>query len=151
MFERLVRDLFGLRQAKGSDHVDPVTGLMYEQKSYVDPEHPAYKVGQVFQTSASSTFGANNVYRDELGPLRLPGKSFRESGTWEAALKICQRTGYNKNDGYIYTNTGGFTMNYPFRCMMFPKQTVLSLLSKDDPRFIRVEQMLSMARQRLPL
>ena len=81
-----------------------------------------------FQTSASSTFGANNK-----GPLI---KRLLDNGDYQSALKICIETGYEKNQAYVYTNTRKYIAEVPFRYIIVPKLDVLDMLSKEDPRLI---------------
>ncbi len=125
LFEQLVRDLIGLERTAGSDHV-AADGCRYEQKAYTDPQiDPA---ADLFQTSASSTFGANNN-----GPKV---KAFLEAGDYPGALAICAATGYDHNDFYIYTNTRSYNPSVPFRFLIVPKVDVVGLLDASDPRLI---------------
>lgn len=134
LFEELVRKLTGLKKAKGSDHVD-ASGRTYEQKSFVDEVlDPG---GDIFRTSSSSTFAANNK-----GP---EVKRLLERDDYVAALKLCKETGYNKNDFYIYTNTGQYEVSVPFRYLIVPTSSVLKLISQTDPRLISRSEILSLA------
>ena len=127
LFEELIRAITGLFKEKQSDHVSS-DGKKYEQKAYPDPEiYPEAKFDN-FQTSASSTFGANNN-----GP-RI--KKLLEESSYEEALKICKETGYSKNDFYIYTNTSGYKLEIPFRYIVIPVESVLERLNRKDPREI---------------
>jgi len=127
LFEELVRALTGLRKTTGSDHTGS-DGSIYEQKAYKDLELFPGDENDLFQTSASSTFGANNK-----GPVI---KKFLESNDYESALKICCETGYNNNDFYIYTNTKSFRPIVAMKYFIVPKEDVLKNLSKIDPRLI---------------
>ena len=146
IFETLVRFLTGLRKTTRSDHVGP-DGSTYEQKAYVDEENfdapSSARRTDFFQTSASSTFGANNN-----GPII---KRFLESGDYGAALQICKDTGYSKNDFYIYTNTRGFSPVIPFRYVIIPTQEVLANLSTEDPRQISRAAVLSLVTERVEI
>lgn len=127
LFEELVRTLTGLQKTAGSDH-EGSGGLRYEQKAFSDRElHPSASKN-LFQTSASSTFGANNQ-----GPKI---DKLLASGDYAAALEICEETGYSKNDFYIYTNTRGYNPSVPFRHIVVPTSFVLSNLDLGDPRLI---------------
>lgn len=60
LFEELIRNLTGLTKTSQSDHVS-VDGAIFEQKAFFDLfRFPSEKEFDLFQTSASSTFGANN-------------------------------------------------------------------------------------------
>jgi hypothetical protein len=136
LFQLLVSRFAGLLsggEGAGSDLVG-ADGLRYEVKSYRDPElHPEGRYDW-FHTAASSTFGPN-----KLGPEI--GKLLKD-GNYSDALKICKTTGYDHNDFYIYTNTGGYRPEIPFRYMVIPKAQVLSVLSPEDPREVSRRVML---------
>ena len=134
IFEELVRKLTGLKKATGSDHKDS-EGRTYEQKSFVDERIDP--TGDMFRTSSSSTFGANNH-----GPKI---KQFLSDGDYPSALNLCMETGYNKNDFYIYTNTGQYEVSVPFKYLVIPKNSVISLLSKTDPRMISRKEILELS------
>ena len=134
IFEELIRKLTGFRKTKGSDHID-AGGRTYEQKSFVDEQLDP--VGDIFRTSSSSTFGANNH-----GPKV---KAFLDSGDYSSAMQLCMETGYNKNDFYIYTNTGQYDVSVPFKYIIIPKNSVLNLLSKSDPRLISRREILELS------
>jgi len=127
LFEELVRALTGLRKTTGSDHTGP-DGRIYEQKAYKDTVLYPGTEHDLFQTSASSTFGANNK-----GPVI---KKLLEANDYESALKICRKTGYDKNDFYIYTNTKSFQPIVAMKYFIVPKEDVLKNLSTTDPRLI---------------
>ena len=127
LFEELVRALTGLSKTAGSDHSGP-DGTKFEQKAYKDPELYPSENHDYFQTSASSTFGANND-----GP-RI--KRLLDTNDYESALKICRVTGYDHNDFYIYTNTRGFKANIPLRYFVVPTIDVIKNLNPEDPRQI---------------
>ena len=127
LFEELIRKMTGLTKAKNSDHKDN-TGKTYEQKAYKDPAIYPKLNDDLFHTSASSTFGANNK-----GPKI---KKLLESGDYQAALAICKETGYDYNDFYIYTNTKQYKSSFPLRYFVMPKADVLAILEADDPRKI---------------
>jgi hypothetical protein len=134
LFEELIRSLTGLHKTTKSDHVS-TEGLRYEQKAYFDVVKFPGLDHDLFQTSASSTFGANNN-----GP-RI--KKLLENSEYEEALRICSDTGYFKNDFYIYTNTRGFSPDIPFRYVVVPKTEVLNSLDSKDPRLISRTSFLS--------
>jgi len=126
LFESLVRELTGLEKTRGSDHIDS-EGRTYEQKAYLDLElFP--RGADLFQCSASSTFGANN-----RGPII---KRLLEAGDYASALEICMETGYSKNDFYIFSNTRDFRPDVPFRFVVLQAEQVIALLDKSDPRMI---------------
>ena len=125
LFEELVRTLTGLKKTTGSDHTAP-DGTRYEQKAFMDPVLYPGDENDYFQTSASSTFPANNN-----GP-RI--KRLLESNDYESALKICCETGYDHNAFYIYTNTKKFKATVPLKFFTVPTEVVLSNLNPNDPR-----------------
>jgi hypothetical protein len=127
MFEQLVRYLTGLEKSKGSDH-QLSQNARCEQKAFSDIELYPKTTSDYFQTSASSTFPANN-----FGPTI---KKLLESNDYQGALRICKETGYNHNDFYIYTNTKGFKNEVPFRYVVVPTSFILSNLNPLDPREI---------------
>ena len=139
MFERLVGDVLGLEagtQSRGADLRDGA-GRGYEVKAYYDAElHPDAKC-DLFQTSASKTFGANSV-----GPVI---KRLLDAGDYAAALAICEEAGYAHNDFYIYTNTRQFMVDVPLRFIVLPTDTVRALLSAHDPRQISRASVLGQA------
>ncbi len=139
MFERLVGDLVGLgagTQGGGSDLAGE-GGIGYEVKAFKDVElHPGDK-DDLFQTSASSTFGANNN-----GPKV---KRCLDDDDYLGALAICKETGFDKNDFYIYTNTRQYNPKVPLRFIIVTKPDVLGLLSKEDPRLISRKRVLALA------
>ena len=127
LFEEFVRVLTGLVKTAGSDHTGP-DGTKYEQKAFKDLELYPDKKHDFFQTSASSTFAANND-----GP-RI--KRLLETNDYESALKICRVTGYDSDDFYIYTNTSGFNLSIPFKYFVVPTIDVVKNLNPNDPRHI---------------
>ena len=138
LFEELIRALTGLKKTKQSDHTS-ATGLKFEQKAFFDKDLYPLEKYDLFQTSASSTFGANND-----GPIIA--KYLAES-KYERALQVCKETGYDKNDFYIYTNTRGFSPSVPLRYVIVSKPTVLLNLSLKDPRLISRESVLKTTKQ----
>lgn len=139
IFEELIRHFTGLLETTGSDHKDS-GGKTYEQKSFPDAElHP--KSPDLFRMSSSSTFGANNH-----GPKV---KAFLDSGDYEAALELCKTTGYNKNDFYIFTNTGGFKPDSTLRYIILPKTEVIEHLDSEDPRLISRSTVLGLAKSKV--
>ena len=141
LFEALVRDFAGLEKTTGSDHKDS-TGRTYEQKAYEDPElHPGSK--DLFRCSSSSTFGANND-----GPKV---KRFLENNDYASALELCKVKGYNKNDFYIFTNSGGFRPEIPFRYFIVPKDDLVSELDSEDPRLISKTKLFNMIESKVVL
>jgi hypothetical protein len=134
LFEELVRNLTGLAKTRQSDHVAG-DGTTFEQKAFFDSEKFPELKYDLFQTSASSTFGANNN-----GP-RI--KRLLSDGKYEDALEICKATGYSKNDFYIYTNTRGFKVDCMFKYFVIPTQDVLHLLDAQDPRLVSRSKLLA--------
>jgi hypothetical protein len=134
LFEELLRKLTGLSKAKHSDHEDS-NGKTFEQKAYKDPAIYPDPDDDFFQTSASTTFGANNN-----GPKI---KKLLEGGDYDSALAICKETGYNKNDFYIYTNTKQFNVSFPLRYFVMPKADVLVYLTTHDPRLVNRKTLLA--------
>lgn len=142
LFEELVRALTGLSKTAGSDHVAP-NGSKYEQKAFKDLDlHPG-EANDLFQTSASSTFGANNK-----GPVI---KGLLESNDYESALKICSESGYDHNDFYIYTNTKSFEPSVSLKYLVVPTIDVVSNLSPVDPRLISRRTLLSKVQKSISL
>ena len=141
LFEALVRDFSGLSKTTGSDHKDS-SGRTYEQKAYEDPE--AYpKSKDIFRCSSSSTFGANNH-----GPKV---KQYLADGDYQSALRLCKEKGYDKNDFYVFTNSGNFVSTVPFRYFIIPKEDVLANLDLEDPRLISRSKLLSMIESKIVL
>ena len=134
LFEELLRKLTGLSKAKHSDHEDS-NGQTFEQKAYKAPAIYPDPDDDFFQTSASTTFGANNN-----GPKI---KKLLEGGDYDSALAICKETGYNKNDFYIYTNTKQFNVSFPLRYFVMPKADVLVNLATHDPRLVNRKTLLA--------
>jgi hypothetical protein len=141
LFEALVRDFAGLEKTTSSDHKDS-QGRTYEQKAYEDPDlYPKSK--DLFRCSSSSTFGANND-----GPKI---KKFLESSDYEGALELCKVKGYNKNDFYVFTNSGSFKTTIPFRYFIVPKDALLAELDSKDPRMISKTTLFSMIQSKVVL
>ena len=130
LFQHVVARCTGLSEnseGAAADLVDDA-GRGYEVKSYKDPEAYPFK-DERFHTAASSTFPANNRGPQVRGLLR--------AGDYAGALRVCRETGYDKNDFYVYVNTGGFTPGVPLRYCVLPTNEVLGLLEPDDPRLVR--------------
>jgi hypothetical protein len=142
LFEELIRAITGLRKTTQSDHTG-AKGERYEQKAYFDQHKYASISYDEFQTSASSTFGANN-----FGPTI---KRHLENSEYQKALEICHQTGYDKNDYYIYTNTRGYSLDIPLRYLVVPKPTVVSILNKRDPRLISRSRVLDLVTEHLSI
>ena len=142
LFEELMRQLTGLSKAKHSDHEDS-SGRTYEQKAYKDPAIYPSSDDDYFQTSASTTFGANNN-----GPKI---KKLLAQGKYQEALAICNETGYEKNDFYIYTNTKQYNVSFPLRYFVMPKADVLANLTSLDPRLVDRRNLLSKITQTVTL
>jgi len=142
MFEQLVRYLTGLEKATGSDH-QITKGARCEQKAFSDIELYPNSTSDYFQTSASSTFPANND-----GPTI---KKMLLNGDYQGALKICKETGYDHNDFYIYTNTKGFRNEVPFRYVVVPTKFILSNLNPVDPREISRKSFLDKIKRKITL
>jgi len=131
LFQNLASRCTGLAAGSEGGASDLAEG--HEVKAYSDAT--LYPNKDLFQTSASSTFGANNN-----GPLI---KRLLEAGDYAGALRVCKETGYDKNRAYIYTNTRDFRPSVPFRYVIVPKELVLRLLSPQDPRNISRNAILS--------
>jgi hypothetical protein len=141
IFESLVREFAGLEPTTVSDHKD-ASGKTYEQKSYEDPAlYPRSK--DLFRCSASSTFAANNN-----GPKI---KKFLANNDYDSALQLCKDTGYDKNDFYIFTNSGKFIPTTPFRYFVIPTETLVSEIDLEDPRMISRTKLLSMIQTKVVL
>lgn len=69
-----------------------------------------------------------------------------DDGDYPAALELCRISGFDKNDFYVYTNTGGFRPDVPFRYLIVPTSDVLGLLSPVDPRKISRSDVLERVR-----
>lgn len=139
IFEELIRIFSGLAKANGSDHKDS-EGNTYEQKSYKDESlYPNSE--DLFRCSSSSTFAANNH-----GP-RV--KALLAAGDYEAALEVCKRTGYDKNDFYIFTNTGGFKPKSTLRYFIIPTGELLANLDSKDPRMVSRSTLISLAKSKV--
>lgn len=141
LFEALVRDFADLTKTTGSDHKDS-DNKIYEQKAYEDPElYPRAK--DLFRCSSSSTFGANNN-----GPIV---KRMLLEGDYAGALELCKITGYSKNDFYVFTNSGSFKPDVPFRYFIIPSSTVVANLDSEDPRLISKNNLLGMIKSKVVL
>ena len=140
LFEELVRNITALKKTTQSDHAG-LEGKTYEQKAYHDHEKYPGDSKDWFQTSASSTFGANNNGKNGVDRLL-------KEGDYKGALAICRETGYDKNDFYIYTNTRGFAVDIPLRYFVVPKTVVLGSLSPIDPRLISRQELLSQIKEK---
>lgn len=141
LFEALVRDFAGLQKTTSSDHKDS-DGKTYEQKAYEDPElYPKSK--DLFRCSSSSTFGANND-----GPKV---KALLEAGNYSGALELCKVKGFNKNDFYIFTNSGSYKTDVPFRYFIIPKDELVANLDSEDPRMISKTRLFSMIKSKVVL
>lgn len=145
LFENLIAEVSGLMpnsQGGASDLCDDEE-RGYEVKSYKDPAlHPSDR-NEYFQTSASSTFPANNH-----GPTI---RRLLNNGNYLEALKICRETGFDKNDFYIYVNSAQYDMSVPLRYVIVPTSEVLGLLSKTDPRLISRQEILKRVRNTVKL
>lgn len=141
LFESLIRHFTGLSKAQVSDHVDS-NGKRYEQKAYEDPElYPRSK--DLFRFSASSTFGANNN-----GPKI---KKLLETGNYQEALAICMKTGYDKNDFYIFTNSAGYSTEIPLRYFIVPKSSLIKMLDLKDPRLVSKSRLFRLIQSKVVL
>lgn len=141
LFEALVRDFAGLEKTTSSDHKDGA-GKTYEQKAYEDPElYPKSK--DLFRCSSSSTFGANND-----GPKV---KALLSAGDYEGALELCKSKGFNKNDYYIFTNSGNYKTDVPFRYFIIPKDVLVENLDSEDPRLISKTRLFGMVKSKVVL
>ena len=132
LFQHLVSVCAGMRSGSeggDSDLIDRA-GRSVEVKAFTDIHAYPHdsSVNERIHTAASSTFGANNN-----GPAI---KALLAAGDYNAAMSLCRATGYDKNDFYVYTNTRNYTADVPFRYIILPKSTVLTLLCRDDPRII---------------
>lgn len=134
LFEHYVREKLGLLPTTGSDHGD-LQGLKYEQKSYVDE---ALSDKDLFHTASSSTFGANNH-----GPTI---KKMLLEGRYDEAKALVLSLGPDKNDFYVYTNTGRFDRaRTNLKITVVPKDLVVENLDKSDPRLISRATILGLA------
>lgn len=141
LFEELVRHYAGLTKVTKSDHKD-AAGKKYEQKSYKDAA--AYpNSADLFQCAASNTFGANNN-----GPKI---KKLLASGNYDSALEICKQTGYDHNDYYIFTNSGGFKPGMTFEYFIVPTETLLKHLDSEDPRVVSRSTMLGLIKSKVKI
>ena len=141
IFESLIRNITGLVKTSGSDHKDEL-GKKYEQKSYEDPDlYP--KSEDLFRCSSSSTFSANNH-----GPKV---DAYIEKGEYEKALELCKSTGYNKNDFYIFTNTGRYAPSVPFRFFIVEKKVLLENLDLKDPRLVSKTVLFNMLKSKIKI
>jgi hypothetical protein len=137
--QRLIAGCLGLsRNSEGakSDLVDEFE-RGYEVKSYKDPLTHPKKRDENVHTAASSTFGPNNH-----GPTI---KRLLQAGKYAEALKICKETGFDKNEFYIYVNSGQFNFQVPLRFIIVPTSDVLRHLSATDPRVIARKDILGLA------
>jgi len=126
IFEKLIRELTGLKPGTGGiDHVDS-QGRKFEQKSFSDLiDFPTS--GKKVHCGPSAFFAKNSgtaAYRAAI------------SQSYKMALKLCDDKGYSKNDFYIFTNTSGFTFNQNFKYFVIPTSTLIANLDKEDPRKI---------------
>ena len=141
IFEELVREFADLYPTSGSDHKDSANRT-YEQKAFEDESlHPKSK--DLFRCSASSTFAANNN-----GPKI---KKLLEANDYSGALEICKITGYNKNDFYVFTNSGSYSTTVPFKYFILPKHEVMKHLDKKDPRIISRSTLLGLLKSKVVL
>jgi len=74
-----------------------------------------------------------------------------EGGKYEKARKLCECTGYSKNNFYIYTNTGQYDPSVPFKYIIVPRELVLKHLSKSDPRLISRSEVLALAKKEVKI
>ena len=129
LFQRLVALCVGLDpNSEGGDSDLRLGDAKIEVKAFADADSHSSSKHDLFHTSSSSTFGANN-----RGPEI---RRLLSAGQYADALKICSETGYDKNDYYLYTNTSHYKTSSPLRFVAIPKTRVLELLSKEDPRLI---------------
>lgn len=141
IFESLIRDVVGLHKTHVSDHVDDA-GRNYEQKAYKDPEiHPRDK--DLFRISSSNTFGANN-----LGPKV---NTLVKQGRYKEALAIVTENGYDKNEFYILTNTGGFEPTIPLRFFIVPTEIIMTHLDLVDPRMVSKQKLFRILKTKVVL
>ncbi len=143
IFEYLISTFSGIganSQGAKSDLRD-IAGYNYEVKSYQDvTAHPSPKV-DLFHTASSSTFGANNH-----GPTV---KKLIDAGMYREALQICREKGYDKNDFYVYINSAQYRIGVALSYVIIPKQDVLRLLSKSDPRLISRRDILGLVTKKV--
>lgn len=139
IFQHLVAACTGWRGNSEGGDSDLITAdaKKVEVKAYLDKEtHPSdTKANIKIHTAASSTFGPNN-HGPEINRLV-------KEGNYTQALAICRRSGYDKNDLYIYTNTRHYKPGTPLRYLILPKKTVVKNLSRQDPRIIERPTLLS--------
>jgi hypothetical protein len=142
--QRPIADCAGLSlKSEGADSdLQDSLGRGYEVKSYLDPERwPARTLRQdTFHTAPSSLFNANNQ-----GPAI---KRLLEAGNHSEAMEMCRKSGYDKNDFYVYVNSGRFDFSVPLRYVILPTAEVLKLVSKIDPRDISRTAILESVKRR---
>ena len=132
-YEEILREIFQMGQGIGSDH--RTSRGVIEQKSYEDPANR--KKDYEFYTGASCTFPANNYGK-------TVGQALRD-GNYSQALQIVKETGFNKNDFYVYTNTGKMVLGRSLSAIFLKTSDVLSLISHTDPRKISRQSVLDSA------
>jgi hypothetical protein len=138
LFQFLVAFCLGLDGNSEGGDSDLCSGdTKIEVKAYADPTLRPSANLDWFHTAASSTFGPNNRGPEVKGLLA--------AGKYQAALEVCRETGFAKNDFYVYTNTSGYRPDVPLRFIALPTDTVLSLLSTQDPRLINRRDVLACA------
>jgi hypothetical protein len=126
IIELLLSHLTGISmgtQGAGSDLMGQAANQRYEVKSFKDEDD--YPRAEKIHTAASALFARNcgvEQYEEE-----------RKRG-YKEGLAECVRTGYVKNDFYIYTNTGEWRKkdgsNTNLKYIVIPTKAVLELLKK---------------------
>jgi hypothetical protein len=126
VFEMVLAELTGLTpdgQGKGPDLCDSKTDEGYEVKSFKDKDD--YPRAEIVHTAASALFAGN------CGVAQYEKE--RKRG-YKEGLAECVRTGYVKNEFYIYTNTREWRKkdgsNTNLKYIVIPKPVVLKLVNK---------------------
>ena len=127
----------------GKSDLRDVAGYNYEVKSYQDVVANPSPDADMFHTSSSSTFGANNH-----GPVV---KKMLNAGQYREALQLCMEKGYDKNDFYVYVNSAQYRLDIALSYVIVPKSDVLRLLSKSDPRLISRRDVLGLVTKKVVL
>ena len=127
LFEHLVREFTSLHKSSKSDHVDPASIEIYEQKAYTDPSADLANKKDLISVSSSNTFQANKYGKLITNLLKM--------GNVEEAEKLIYTHGYSKNDFYVLTNTANYAPSYPFRFFIVTTAELITCLDEQDPRF----------------
>lgn len=143
IFEHLISTFSGIEANSqgGKSDLRNAAGYNYEVKSYQDVVANPLPKADLFHTASSSTFGANNH-----GPAV---KKLLDAGKYPEALQLCMEKGYDKNDFYVYINSAQYQISIALSYVIIPKQDVLRLLSKSDPRLISRRDVLDLVTKKV--